>query len=66
METEQLPPTEAGIYEVEIGSDDDFPEESPLVDKSIQCCQSSVYGFKIVNDNIDKNFRPSFQRKVRT
>lgn len=56
METEQLPPTEAGIYEVEIGTDD-CPEESPLVDESIECCQSNVY------DNIDKNFRPSFQRK---
>lgn len=47
MEMEQLPPSQAGIYEVEIGSDDDdCPEKSSLVDKSVEFYQFNVYVFK--------------------
>ena len=56
METEQLSLTQGGVYEVEIGSDDDCLQESFSV-------QSNVYGFKIVDNNLDKNFRPIFKER---
>ena len=50
---------DAGIYDFEIsnGSDTDYS-----VDELEGDSQSEVYGFKLVADNLDKNFRPSFQR----
>ena len=64
METEQLPPKQTGYYEIEIGSDDDCIEDSSFVDESMECFQSNVYGFKIVSDNLDKNFRPRKERQT--
>ena len=46
-----------GIYNFEI-SDTNYPE-----DESEDNSQSEFYGFKLAADNIDKNFRPSFQRQ---
>lgn len=50
---------DTGIYDFEIsnGSDTDYSMDELEGDS-----QSEVYGFKLVADNLDKNFSPNFQR----